>query len=279
MTTADMAMIEDPAYRKVSEHFHQNPDEFGDAFARAWFKLTHRDMGPKSRYVGSEVPSEDLLWQDPLPDAGKPLSDADIAALKQLILDSEITANDAIFTAWASASTYRGSDYRGGANGARIQLAPQNQWQANDPERIEQVISTLKTIQQNSGIEVSLADLVVLAGTAAIESAASSGGFNVDVPFTSGRVDASQEQTDEEGFAVLEPIADGFRNFVKNGVNAPAEELLIDKAQLLGLTAPEMTALVGGLRVLNANHSGSQQGVFTSQPGVLSTDFLPMCLI
>ena len=265
MTTADMSMREDPAYRKISEHFHQHPDEFADAFARAWFKLTHRDMGPKSRYLGPEVPAEDLIWQDPLPAVNHDLIDAnDIAQLKQTILASGLSVPQLVYTAWSSASTYRGSDHRGGANGARIRLAPQNNWDVNQPDQLHQVLSTFESIQNDfnsaqSGTKaVSLADLIVLGGSAAIEKAAQDAGFSIDVPFTPGRVDASEDQTDAESFDVLEPVADGFRNYQKARYSVSAEELLLDRAQLLTLTAPEMTVLVGGLRVLDANHGQSQ---------------------
>lgn len=280
MTTADMSMREDPAYRKISEHFHQHPDEFADAFARAWFKLTHRDMGPKSRYLGPEVPAEDLIWQDPLPAVNHDLIDAnDIAQLKQTILASGLSVPQLVYTAWSSASTYRGSDHRGGANGARIRLAPQNSWDVNQPDQLHQVLSTFESIQndfnsaQSGNKAVSLADLIVLGGSAAIEKAAQDAGFSIDVPFTPGRVDASEDQTDAESFDVLEPAADGFRNYQKARYSVSAEELLLDRAQLLTLTAPEMTVLVGGLRVLDANHGQSKRGVFTNRPGVLSNDF------
>ncbi|WP_370277908.1 catalase/peroxidase HPI [Pontibacterium sp.] len=280
MTTADMSMREDPAYRKISEHFHQHPDEFADAFARAWFKLTHRDMGPKSRYLGPEVPAEDLIWQDPLPAVNHDLIDAnDIAQLKQTILASGLSVPQLVYTAWSSASTYRGSDHRGGANGARIRLAPQNSWDVNQPDQLHQVLSTFESIQndfnsaQSGNKAVSLADLIVLGGSAAIEKAAQDAGFSIDVPFTPGRVDASEDQTDAESFDVLEPAADGFRNYQKARYSVSAEELLLDRAQLLTLTAPEMTVLVGGLRVLDANHGQSKSGVFTNRPGVLSNDF------
>ena len=280
MTTADMSMREDPAYRKISEHFHQHPDEFADAFARAWFKLTHRDMGPKSRYLGPEVPVEDLIWQDPLPAVNHDLVDAnDIAQLKQTILASGLSVPQLVYTAWSSASTYRGSDHRGGANGARIRLAPQNSWDVNQPDQLHQVLSTFESIQNDfnsaqSGTKaVSLADLIVLGGSAAIEKAAQDAGFSINVPFTPGRTDASEDQTDVESFDVLEPVADGFRNYQKARYSVSAEELLLDRAQLLTLTAPEMTVLVGGLRVLDANHGQSKRGVFTNRPGILSNDF------
>ena len=280
MTTADMAMREDPAYRKISQHFHQNPDEFADAFARAWFKLTHRDMGPKSRYLGPEVPAEDLIWQDPVPAVDHELvNTADIANLKQAILASGLTVSELVYTAWSSASTFRGSDCRGGANGARIRLAPQKDWEVNQPEQLKKVLQALTAIQQtfnssqSGNKRVSLADLIVLGGGAAIEKAAAGTGAVVTVPFAPGRTDATDEQTDADSFDVLEPIADGFRNYSKKTYSFPAEELLLDKAQLLTLTAPEMTVLVGGLRVLNANYGQSQHGVFTHRPGMLSNDY------
>ncbi|CAH0535506.1 Catalase-peroxidase [Vibrio stylophorae] len=280
MTTADMAMREDPAYRKISEHFHQNPAEFADAFARAWFKLTHRDMGPKSRYLGSEVPDEDLIWQDPIPPLDHPLiNEQDIESLKRTILASELSIAQLVYTAWSSASTYRGSDHRGGANGARIALAPQKDWAVNEPEQLAKVLDVYRGIQnafnamQSDGKAVSLADLIVLGGSAAVEQAAKAGGFDVTVPFSPGRMDALQEHTDVESFAVLEPIADGFRNYEKGQCAVTAEEMLLDRAQLLKLTAPEMTVLVGGLRVLNANFGESPHGLLTHQPEVLSNDF------
>ncbi len=280
MTTADMAMRMDPAYEKISRHFHQNPEEFADAFARAWFKLTHRDMGPKARYLGPEVPSEDLVWQDPVPAADHPLIDAkDIADLKAKILGSGLTTSELVSTAWASASTFRGSDKRGGANGARIRLAPQKDWEANQPQQLAKVLGKLESIQkafndaQSGGKKVSLADLIVLGGCAAVEQAAKDAGNAVEVPFTPGRTDASQEQTDADSFDVMEPEADGFRNYAKTKYTVSAEEMLVDKAQLLTLTAPEMTVLVGGLRVLGANHGQSQHGVFTKTPGKLTNDF------
>lgn len=280
MLTTDLALRFDPAYEAISRRFHEHPDQFADAFARAWFKLTHRDMGPRSRYLGTEVPSEELLWQDPVPAVDHPLVDAqDAAALKQTILDSGLSVAQLVSTAWASASTFRGSDKRGGANGARIRLAPQKDWQANQPEQLAQVLGTLERIRadfngaQAGGKQISLADLIVLAGNAAVEHAAQAAGHSVTVPFAPGRTDASQEQTDVESFAVLEPVADGFRNYAKQRYAVPAEALLIDKAQLLTLTAPELTVLVGGLRVLGANVGDSSHGVFTTRPGVLSNDF------
>ena len=280
MTTADLSLRFDPAYEKISRHFHQNPDEFADAFARAWFKLTHRDMGPRSRYLGKLVPSEVLIWQDPVPTVDHPLVDAaDVAALKAKVLASGLSTAELVSTAWASAASFRGSDKRGGANGARIRLAPQKDWQANQPAQLAKVLAALETIQAEfnasaaAGKKVSLADLIVLAGNAAIEDAANKAGVAVTVPFVAGRTDASQEQTDVDSFKVLEPNADGFRNFVKKGYEDAQADLLVDKAQLLNLTAPEMTVLVGGLRVLGANNGGAAHGVFTKRPGVLSNDF------
>ena len=280
MTTADMAMRMDPIYGPISKRFHENPEEFAEAFARAWFKLTHRDMGPKARYLGPEVPQEDLIWQDPIPEADHPLIDArDIAQLKSIILGKGLSVQDLVFTAWASASTFRGSDMRGGANGARIRLAPQKDWEGNEPERIGRVISALEGVQSDfngsasGGKKVSLADLIVLGGVAAIERAAKEAGHDVSVPFTPGRMDASAEQTDAESFDVLEPVADGFRNYLKTEFTVPAERLLLDRAQLLTLSAPEMTVLLGGMRALDANHGGSKHGVFTDRPGQLTNDF------
>ncbi len=280
MLTTDLALRFDPAYEKISRRFLENPDQFADAFARAWFKLTHRDMGPKSRYLGPEVPKEDLIWQDPIPTVNHPLIDAaDIAALKAKVAASGLTVGELVSTAWASASTFRGSDKRGGANGARIRLAPQKDWEVNQPAQLAKVLKTLEGIQADfnktapGGKKVSLADLVVLAGGAGIEQAAKAAGHSVTVPFTPGRTDATQEQTDAESFAVLEPVADGFRNYLKGKYAVPAEALLIDRAQLLTLTAPEMTVLVGGLRVLGANVGGEKHGVFTARPGTLTNDF------
>ena len=273
MTTADMAMRMDPAYEKISRRFHENPDEFADAFARAWFKLTHRDMGPKARYLGDEVPAEDLIWQDPLPAGGKALSEADVAAVKAAIMNSGLSVSELVATAWASASTFRGSDMRGGANGARIRLAPQKDWEANDPAQLAKVLGALEGVQASVGVDVSMADLIVLGGAAAVEAAAKAAGHDVSVDVSTGRVDASQDQTDLEGFALLEPAADGFRNYQKASYSVSAEELLVDRAQLLGLSAPEMTVLVGGLRVLGANSGGSNAGVLTDNVGVLSQDF------
>ncbi|EFO30721.1 catalase/peroxidase HPI [Roseibium sp. TrichSKD4] len=280
MTTADMAMRMDPAYEKISRRFHANPAEFQEAFARAWFKLTHRDMGPKSRYLGSLVPSEDLIWQDPIPEANHELvNDQDAADLKAKILASGLSVQELVLTAWASASTYRGSDMRGGANGARVRLAPQKDWQVNNPAQLAKVLGVLEGIQsdfngaQSGGKQVSLADLIVLGGNAAIEKAAKDAGHDVTVPFSAGRGDATAEQTDAESFDVLEPQADGFRNYEKTKYTLRAEELLVDKAHLLTLTAPEMTALVGGMRVLDANWDGSKHGVLTNRPGQLTNDF------
>jgi catalase-peroxidase len=280
MTTADMSMRMDPAYEKISRRFHENPDQFADAFARAWFKLTHRDMGPKSRYVGPEVPAEDLIWQDPIPAVDHELVDHnDVAALKGQILASGLSIAELVSTAWASASTFRNSDKRGGANGARIRLAPQKDWEANQPAQLTKVLGTLEGLQMafnesaTGGKKVSLADLIVLGGCAAVEKAAKDAGVNVTVPFTPGRTDASAEQTDAESFAVLEPRVDGFRNYYASGETGRAEHLLVNKAQLLSLTAPEMTVLVGGLRVLGANHGGAKHGVFTDSPGTLTNDF------
>ena len=273
MTTADLALRMDPIYGPISRRFHKDPQAFADAFARAWFKLTHRDLGPRSRYLGSEVPAEVLIWQDPVPAVDHPLIDAkDIADLKAKILATGLLVSELVSTAWASASTFRGSDKRGGANGARIRLAPHKDWEANQPAQLARVLAALEGVQKAFGKKVSLADLIVLGGCAAVEAAAKAGGHDVTVPFTPGRTDASQEQTDVISFEVLEPVADGFRNYLKvTGV--PAEELLLDKAQLLTLTAPEMTVLIGGLRALNANVGQSAHGIFTSRPGMLSNDF------
>ena len=280
MTTADLSLRFDPIYEPISRRFHKDPQAFADAFARAWFKLTHRDMGPRSRYLGPEVPAETLLWQDPLPAVGHKLIDAqDVALLKQKILASGLSISALVSTAWASASSFRGSDKRGGANGARIRLAPQKDWAANQPAQLAKVLGVLEGIQsafnaaQTGGKQVSLADLIVLAGNTAVEQAAQAAGHSIEVPFSPGRTDASQAQTDVASFAVLEPFADGFRNFIKGPSRIPAEEYLLDKAQLLTLTAPEMTVLIGGLRVLGANVGQSAHGVFTRQPGTLSNDF------
>ncbi|KAF7600042.1 MAG: catalase/peroxidase HPI [Candidatus Dactylopiibacterium carminicum] len=280
MLTTDLSLRFDPAYEKIARRFMENPDEFADAFARAWFKLTHRDLGPKSRYLGPEVPAEDLIWQDPLPALDHPpVSAVEIAALKARVLASGLSVSELVFTAWSSASTFRGSDKRGGANGARIRLAPQKDWDANQPEQLARVLGVLEGIQksfnaaQTNGQKVSLADLIVLAGNAAVEVAAKAAGVSVEVPFTPGRTDATQELTDVASFAPLEPLADGFRNYQKAAYRIPAEEMLVDKAQLLTLTAPEMTVLIGGLRVLGANHGGSKDGVFTERVGQLTNDF------
>ena len=280
MTTADLSLRFDPAYEKVSRHFAANPDEFADAYARAWFKLTHRDMGPKCLYLGPEVPAEDLIWQDPVPGVNHELIDVnDIATLKTQVLASGLSVSELVSTAWASASTFRGSDKRGGANGARIRLAPQNNWAVNQPTQLAKVVTVLESIQQafnsaqKNGKKVSMADLIVLAGNAAVEAAAKAAGQAIELPFAPGRTDASQAQTDVESFEPLEPQADGFRNFQKQSYNVPAEEMLLDRAQLLTLSAPEMTVLVGGLRVLGANVGGSTDGVFTERPGQLTNDF------
>ena len=280
MTTADMALRMDPIYEKISRRFYENPAEFADAFARAWFKLTHRDMGPIQRYLGALVPKETLIWQDPIPTCDHPLvTAADVATLKASVLASGLSLGDLVSTAWASASSFRGSDKRGGANGARLRLAPQKYWEVNEPAKLEKVLSTLETIQaqfnatKTDGTRISLADLIVLAGGAAIEKAAAAAGHTVTVPFTPGRMDASQAQTDVESFAVMEPKADGFRNYLRPKQRLTAEELLLDRAQLLTLSAPEMTALVGGLRVLGTNHGGTSHGVFTSRVGALTNDF------
>jgi catalase-peroxidase len=280
MTTADLSLKFDPIYEPIARRFLENPEEFADAFARAWFKLTHRDMGPRSRYLGPEVPEEELIWQDPVPSVDHELIDEkDIAGLKKKILASGLSVSRLVSTAWASASTFRGSDKRGGANGARIRLAPQKDWEVNEPDRLKTVLETLEGIRkefngaQSSGKKVSLADLIVLGGCAAVEQAAKDAGSDVTVPFKPGRTDASQEQTDEKSFCVLEPAADGFRNYQKTKYAVTAEELLVDRAQLLTLTAPEMTVLIGGMRVLNANFGQTQQGVFTDKPETLTNDF------
>jgi catalase-peroxidase len=281
MLTSDLALRVDPAYEKISRRFLEHPEQFAQAFARAWFKLTHRDMGPRVRYLGPEVPAEELLWQDPLPKADhKLVDDKNIAALKADILASGLSVSELVGAAWASASTFRGSDKRGGANGARIRLSPQKDWEVNQPQQLAKVLKVLEAIQakfnsaQKDGRKISLADLIVLAGGIGVEKAAKDAGVTVAVPFTAGRTDATQEQTDVESFAVLEPVADGFRNYVHSSkVRIPAEELLVDRAQLLKLTAPEMTVLVGGLRVLGANANGVKHGVFTDRPGLLSNDF------
>ena len=287
MLTTDLSLRFDPEYEKISRHFYEHPLEFAEAFARAWFKLTHRDMGPRSRYLGPEVPAEELIWQDPLPKADyQIIGEKEIKELKSKIINSGLTVSQLISTAWASASTFRGSDMRGGANGARVRLLPQKNWEVNNPAELAKVLAKLEAIQkefnntqsggdkaQSGGKKVSLADLIVLAGGVAVEKAAKEAGFDVSVPFAPGRTDATQEQTDVDSFAVLEPLADGFRNYLKMKFKASAEELLVDKAQLLTLTAPEMTVLVGGMRVLNANFNSSKHGVFTSRPGILTNDF------
>ena len=285
MLTTDIALKADPAYEKISRFYHDNPDKFADAYARAWFKLTHRDMGPKARYIGPEVPAEDLIWQDPLPARDFDVIDAaDVKALKAKLIASNIGIASLVATAWASAATFRGSDKRGGANGARIRLAPQKDWEVNQPAKLATILASLEGIQkafnaaQSGRKRVSLADLVVLGGCAAVEEAAKKAGHSVDVPFTPGRVDATQQQTDAESFAVLEPTADGFRNYLKTKYSLSAEELLVDRAHLLTLTAPEMTALVGGMRVLNANYGHAQHGVFTKRPEALTNDFFTTLL-
>ena len=273
MTDADMAMKMDPEYRKISERFHKDPAYFSDVFARAWFKLTHRDLGPKSRYLGSDVPAEDLIWQDPVPTVDYTLTDAEVADLKAKILASGVSGADLIATAWDSARTFRASDYRGGANGARIRLAPQKDWEGNEPARLQSVLSMLEGIQAGLSKPVSMADLIVLAGTAAVEAAAKAGGVDITVPFTPGRGDATDEMTDIESFEPLEPVHDGFRNWVKKDYTVQPEEMLLDRTQLMGLTAPEMTALIGGMRVLGTNYGRTKHGVFTDNVGVLSNDF------
>lgn len=280
MLTTDLSLRFDPVYEKISRRFYENPDAFADAFARAWYKLTHRDMGPKARYLGPDVPAEELIWQDPIPEVDHALiNNSDVEALKSKILDSGLSVSELVSTAWASASTFRGSDKRGGANGARIRLAPQKDWEVNNPAQLQKVLNTLENIQkefnenQTGGKKVSLADLIVLAGSAAVEKAAKDGDYPVIVPFAPGRMDASQEQTDVESMEYLEPAADGFRNYLKKKFSVSTESLLIDKAQLLNLTAPELTVLIGGMRSLNANFDGSSHGIFTQNPGVLSNDF------
>ncbi|UWQ12880.1 catalase/peroxidase HPI (plasmid) [Aliiroseovarius crassostreae] len=280
MTTADLSLRYDPVYEPIARRFLADPETFADAFARAWFKLTHRDMGPKTRYLGPDVPKEDLIWQDPIPAVDHPLVDtADIAALKAKITDAGLSTRDLVTTAWASASTFRGSDMRGGANGARIRLAPQKDWEVNEPENLSRVLDVLEGIRSafnanaTGGKKISLADVIVLAGSVGVEQAAHAAGHTIDVPFTPGRMDAREDQTDAESFDVLEPVADGFRNYQKARYSVSAEELLVDRAQLLTLSAPEMTVLVGGLRVIGANHGGSTHGVFTDRPGALSNDF------
>jgi catalase-peroxidase len=273
MTDADMAMIKDPIYRKISERFYQDPAYFSEVFAKAWFKLTHRDLGPKSRYLGADVPKEDLIWQDPVPEANYRLSDAEVSQLKTNILNSGLSVADLVATAWDSARTFRGSDFRGGANGARIRLAPQKNWQGNEPARLQKVLEVLTKVQTAFAKPVSIADLIVLGGSAAVEKAAHDAGVKLTVPFAAGRGDATQEMTDTESFAVLEPVHDGFRNWLMKDYVVSAEELLLDRAQLMGLTAHEMTVLVGGMRVLGTNHGATKHGVFTTKEGVLSNDF------
>lgn len=273
MTDADMALKMDPEYRKISEKFYKEPEYFEKVFARAWFKLTHRDLGPKSRYLGADAPKEDLIWQDPVPAVDYTLTDAETEELKSKLLNCGLTSAELITTAWDSARTFRGSDFRGGANGSRIRLAPQNKWEGNEPQRLEKVLSKLTELQKGLKKKVSIADLIVLGGTAAVEKAAHDAGVKIKVPFSAGRGDAAQEMTDVESFAVLEPLHDGFRNWLKKDYAVKPEELLIDRTQLMGLTAPEMTVLIGGLRVLGTNHGGTKHGVFTDKEGVLSNDF------
>ena len=273
MTDADMAMKVDPAYRKIAEKFYNDPDYFADVFARAWFKLTHRDLGPKDRYLGPDVPAEDLIWQDPIPKVDYQLSETEVDRIKQQLLDSGLSSYELISTAWDSARTFRGSDYRGGANGARIRLAPQKDWHGNEPEKLQRVLQVLEEVRQSLDKDVSMADLIVLGGTAAVEKAAKDAGYDIRVPFTPGRGDATDEMTDAESFAPLEPLHDGYRNYLQKDYQVPAEELLLDRTQLMGLTAPEMTVLIGGMRALGANYGESKQGVFTDRVGVLTNDF------
>ncbi|MCA9781249.1 MAG: catalase/peroxidase HPI, partial [Candidatus Eremiobacteraeota bacterium] len=280
MTTADLALRTDPEYRKISEHFHKNPEEFADAFAKAWYKLTHRDMGPRALFLGPDVPAEEFIWMDPVPAVDHELvNDKDVADLKAKVLASGLSVSELVGTAWASASTFRGSDKRGGANGARVRLAPQKDWEVNNPTQLAKVLKTLEGIQsefnsaQTGNKKISLADMIVLAGCAGVEKAAKDAGHAVNVPFTPGRTDATEEQTDAASFEPLEPVADGFRNYLKTQFTVPAERMLVDRAQLLNLTAPEMTVLVGGLRVLGASHGNSKNGVFTDRPGKLTNDF------
>jgi catalase-peroxidase len=272
MLTTDLALKEDPAFRKIAERFWKNPSQFDEAFAKAWFKLTHRDLGPKTRYLGDNVPSETFLWQDPVP-AGEKIGKREARKLKAKILDSGLTVSELVRTAWASASTYRYTDMRGGSNGARVRLAPQKDWPVNNPDELAKVLATLQKIKEDSRSDISMADLIVLGGAAAIEKAAKDAGHKVDVPFDSGRGDATQSMTDVQSFAVLEPKADGFRNYYSDGAYYKPAEMLIEKADLLGLTVPEMTALIGGMRVLDANANGSKHGVLTERPGQLSNDF------
>lgn len=273
MTDADMAMIKDPEYRKISERFYKDPDYFAETFARAWFKLTHRDMGPKARYLGTDVPAEELIWQDPVPSVDYTLSDTDIADIKAKVLATNLSVSELVATAWDSARTYRQSDHRGGANGARIRLAPMKDWQGNEPERLQKVLNELEKIQASISQSISMADLMVLAGSAAVEKAASDAGVSISVPFASGRGDASDDQTDVESFAVLEPIHDAFRNYLQKDFDVSAEKLMLDRAQLMGLSAKEMTVLIGGMRVLGANYGNNQAGVFTDKQGALTNDF------
>ncbi len=273
MTDADMAMVKDPIYREISERFYKDPEYFSEVFARAWYKLTHRDLGPRSRYLGPDVPQEDLIWQDPIPSVDYSLNDSEVAELKSKLLDCGLTPAELISTAWDSARTFRGSDYRGGANGARIRLAPQKDWPGNEPERLQKVLSALEALQSGLDKKVSLADLIVLGGSAAVEKAAHAAGVQVTVPFAAGRGDATEDMTDAGAFDVLEPIHDGYRNWLKHDYKVAPEKLLLDRTQLMGLTAPEMTVLIGGMRVLGTNHGGSKHGVLTDREGVLSNDF------
>lgn len=273
MTDADMALKMDPEYRKISERFYKDPEYFADTFARAWFKLTHRDLGPKSRYLGADVPKEDLIWQDPVPKADYTLSESEIEELKVKLLNIGLTPSELITTAWDSARTFRGSDFRGGANGARIRLEPQKNWEGNEPDRLDKVLKSLTALQTKLSKKVSIADLIVLGGSAAVEKAAEKAGFKIKVPFTQGRGDASQEMTDIESFSVLEPVHDGYRNWLKKSYSPKPEEMLLDRTQLMGLTAPEMTVLIGGMRVLGTNYGGTKHGVFTDKEGELTTDF------
>jgi len=273
MTDADMAMIKDPEYRKISERFYNDPAYFSEVFAKAWFKLTHRDLGPKTRYLGPDAPKEDLIWQDPIPTGDNNLSKSEIETLKEKLLNCGLTLAELISTAWDSARTFRQSDFRGGANGSRIRLAPQKNWEGNEPKRLEKVLNTLTSIQKSSSKKVSIADLIVLGGSAAVEKAAQAAGVNITVPFSPGRGDASAEMTDAESFDVLEPVHDGYRNWLKKDYKVQPEELLLDRTQLMGLTAPEMTVLIGGMRVLGTNYGGTKHGVLTEKEGVLSNDF------
>jgi len=273
MTDADMALKKDPEYRKIAERFYSNPQLFADTFSRAWFKLTHRDLGPKSRYLGTDVPSEDLIWQDPIPAVDYSLTDAEVDALKAKLLNCGLTRTELICTAWDSARTFRCSDYRGGANGARIRLSPQRDWEGNEPQRLAKVLATLTEVQQGLSKKLSIADLIVLAGSAAVEQAARDAGVSTKVPFYPGRGDATDQMTDAESFSVLEPLHDGYRNWLKKEYAAKPEELLLDRTQLMGLTAPEMVVLIGGMRVLGTNYGNSKHGVFTDREGVLSNDF------